>query len=216
MIAILLFLGLFTGTVYAQDSGETALMLEPEAVPQRRVLKDLNLLLNSIPLPLITGGAGGAIEFKRFAPFTLWFGFERDGWSSNPIAVFSEEKKSTSDNRFVGARFYREDNASGPYLGLGYKWAEVESEIRPAFLNGVDAREEESAYGMYGGAGWRFIRQDPRMSYMVDLGFNLEPGYVKRMTYVEKQGSIFGATQAEIDTDVGYGVFAEGRFGLNF
>ncbi len=178
----------------------------------------VGLFMNGLPLPLLSDGLGGAIEVTSLIRLSLWLGHEREGTDDGLFDVFGPRQTVVSTNEFIGVRYYILPNRLTPYVAGGFKWSTTTINYIPAIFNGVPVSQKLSDRGPYAGLGLRWqAGPDRHFHWMIDAGVGLEPGHVKRSTYVvDEKSPLGGASKAHLDTDIGYGIEPEARFGVSF
>lgn len=217
MRALLVSILFFPALLLAQEpTGENTIQdIQPQSM-RRRAIEPVHFFLNGLPLPIISGGMGGAVEYVAIPNLAFWFGIERE--ENAPFMNLSlNENGVRYDNRFLGARYYYKGATKTTwFVGSGYKWGEIDTWAQRGLFT-PRVNKEEKFGGVYGTAGYRFLLNNGRTwSWLLDVGLSYEPGMVKDIRYIVDEPDLFGTKRAHVETEVGYGFSPEARLGINF
>lgn len=214
---IILLLALLTSGAwsYAQETAVTTEAPKPEAY--RPILGDFRVLIAAYPLPLLSEGGSAAIEFSGIPHFAPDVTYMSESRTLRHDGLFGGEDKAKSWNYYTGFHAYQHARNSGVFFAAGYKWSKIHSDTTRPIVGGPSASTNDRASGAYAGFGYRYMHTGPHFTWMIDAGATYEPGFVKRINYfVDKRDSWNLATAGHMETVIGYEVFPQARFGVNF
>ena len=216
-ISLLLVFLLAPWSSFAQETSTSKAAL-PEASQRRSPWNNLSLSLDVAPV--VSGGAGLALEYDLNPRTSLWVSIDRSQ-KENKSAMYGVGAfaKSAATNRTLGIRYYTSDaDFSGWFLSPGYRLTTLDSQAQGGdFFAAVVAHKTEELQGGVLGIGYRLQgKRNALFQWQFDVGANYGPGVIKKVTYVADSKGILGIDKAHLETDVGYGFVPEVRIGAQF
>jgi hypothetical protein len=199
------------------SANESAQLATPQP-KSKRLAQGLSFFVNGIPMPVLSGGIGGALEYRPFEYLTFWAGFEREEESnSTSFSTIGPETKTINDNRFLALRGYFSGyQNSGFFITAGHKWSNVVTMKSNGIFSGPTARRENTIKGVYTGLGYRIaLPSRKNFDWQLDMGVNYEPGKLKRANYTATFQPDYRMT-SEVEPSFRYGFFPEVRLGATF
>jgi hypothetical protein len=206
--------------VHAQDTQSNVTSVSAETPSaSKKLLPDVNFLLNMIPIPLLSEGIGGTVEYKPLPYLSFWGTVERANESMdlnfNPLNSSFDVVNSDYE---AGVRLYTtRERLVNFFAEVGYKWTSVATNYSPGLLSGVGASKTDYTSGPIAGGGMRLRwNRHRRFTMMADFELTYEPGLVKNVNYVGSDPGFLGPQSAYLDTRLGYGLVPKAQLGCNF